>query len=643
MSISSCNFNDLDRGIYLNGIPAAYDVTIEQNSFQFIDDASVFADNTSPFYKLTVSLNDFNDNVAFPDDPGVSIPRPAIRIFSFTPGQQTAWILSNTFVNSSKTGPHFLPYRGIWIQNLNGSLIERNNFTDNFGNTTQPYEGIDVFNASTRFWGNTFAGAGNFNTHPSTGIQVDESPACWLNCNTLDQTKAGVGFKGMNSDGALFERTNFNTHQTGLQLGMDAIIGDQTNRHNAWFGATSNVEALFEGRDPTILDDLLFIQMSNFFIRHSDPSDYWPNPRLIGTTNDQGQWFLPQSGTIGIIWCVLTGESNGGQAAELTVADSRVIAGTFPAVKGYPAGVWEAELRLHRKLSENPELMPAGSPAESWYNGKQGTTLDSLGNIYEGIYQLSAYSHQEQDDLDDADSVKAVLMDEIAAIDEAIGNAAGNPPLIAQLLSDRAVKEAELATAIQTYVAIMTTIRNSRMADAQNLLALVNAVTTTGQYKTDFKTVLRIVLENYLSDGGLNATDRQTLEGIARQCRYSGGMAVLQARASLSDEQDYSAYDNCPEYAGGGNAAMALKPPIVTGLYPNPASQSATLYLGNPDSEGRVILRDMNGRQMDEWTFDGTSKVQLSWGDKIPAGLYLLEIISGTQPPQTLKLLIQQP
>ncbi|MCB0520990.1 MAG: T9SS type A sorting domain-containing protein [Lewinellaceae bacterium] len=637
MDIRRCHFNNVSWGIYLTGIPAAYQVAIEQNSFENMALESIYEDNSSPIRNLKISNNDFNDNGDSEQIPDI---RSGVRLFSFTPGQQATWILNNTFVNSAKQKPFYYDYRGVRIQNINGSLIESNDFTDNFGNIGLLYEGINVFNASTRFWSNTFTGAGNFATHPSTGIQVVESPSCWLNCNTADQTRTGVGFRGMNSDAARFEKNNLNTHQTGLLLRSDAIIGLQTNRHNRWLGNTSNVEALFEGRNPAIPSDLAFVQQSRFFIRHLDPSDYWPTPRLIGTTNDQGQWFMSQSGSTFGVFCINSSEPGGDDAALLTAADTKVMEGTFQSVKGYPAGVWEAKLRLYRRLIENPEMMPVSSTAEAWYLNEQSTTVGRLGNIYHGIYQLSELIQQEQDDLDGAESDYANAIADIQAIDEAISNSIGNPSTIAQLLADRSVEESELSTTTEAYQNLLTNIREVRLENAQDLMEQLGAVSTTAHYETDFKTVCNILLKTYLNDGILGEEDRQILEVIAQQCRYEGGIAVLQARASLVGEWDIEEYDDCQDYL---EDRSALQENIaIVGLHPNPASNSALLYLKGEHQHGKATLRNMNGQHIQTWSFEGGSEVRLTWNDKVSNGIYLLEVVTEQNAPQTIKLIIHK-
>ena len=202
-AVQSGFFNHLIYGIYLTGNPAAYTVTIKDNAFQNVEEHTIYADQISPIRNLQVTDNAFNDNDLF--SGGLILPRSGLHIRSFTPGMQNSVVFNNTFLNSPKPLPFGFANRGVWIRNLNGSHIEQNIFTDNFGASPQTYEVVSLFDASTQLWGNTFTGPGNFAGHPSTAIQVQESPACWLSCNTADQTRAGWEFQGQNSDAAQVE------------------------------------------------------------------------------------------------------------------------------------------------------------------------------------------------------------------------------------------------------------------------------------------------------------------------------------------------------------------------------------------------------------------------------------------------------
>jgi hypothetical protein len=640
--IRASRFNNLERGIYLTGNPAPYTVTIEGNSFENVDDHTVFADQISPINRLEVNGNDFNDND--PWSGGINaFPRSGVHIRSFTPGQQNSWIFKNTFLNSPKAGVFTFGNRGVWIRNLNGSLVEKNRFTDNFGAIGQPYEGVSVFNASTRIWSNSFTGAGNWGVHPSVATRVEESPSCWLNCNNADQTKLGWEFQGMNSDGASLEKNNANTHEKGLLLRFDAVIGNQNNRYNRWADNASNIEAQFEGRDLSVPADALFVQQSRFRIHTPNmATDFWPSPRLVGVTTDPNLWFV--AGSPANVQCIATAIVGGGGGETLapstTEADFRVIDGTYQSVKGYAAGLLEAKLRLFGRLSEHPELRPSGSTEANWYSAQQSTTIGSLGNVYQGILSLSRYSTQEQSDLESAASAQQSAAQAVTDKDGQIAANLDNPAVLEQLFAERQQLETALASAIAAHENLLGSLRSAKLAVAQQLLGQMNSIGTTVQHETDFKTVCRILLETYIGESSVSEANRQTLLGIAHQCRYEGGFAVLQARASLGDEWNWSAYDNCPDSVKGRNAEMSEAGDI--GLYPNPAKDAALLDLGYTVTTGRATLRDLSGRTLQEWSLDGQRQVWLRWGREIPAGLYLLEVIADSTVAQVLKLAVER-
>lgn len=645
MNIRSSLFNNLERGIYLGGVMGPYTVRINDNTFQRIAAHSVEADQISPINRIEAISNEFNDNDTFSENTGCSFLRSGIRIFSFTPGTQNSWIYDNDFVNSPKTGTFHFGNRGVAIQNLDGALIEQNIFLDNYTAATCAYQGISLFKGSGQILGNVFTGSGNY-SYASTAMHVNDSPSCWLNCNTTNQTAVGLEYKGMNSDGAEVEVNNFNTHQTSLKLLFDAVIGPQENLQNQWIGNSSTTEALFEGRNPFDVGDQLFISQSRFLIHAPNmTTDFWPDPRLIGATTDPNFWFKP--GDPSNVECVLASLTNNdvqsreiSRPAKITEADLQVMTGTYIPVKGYPAGLWEAELRLFSRLNKYPELKPVGSLEDAWYSAVQYTSISGLGTIYEGILKLSRYSEQEQDELDAVVETFQAAADALAAQDDEFVHVLDNPNLFDQLFTERKVLETTLAAAMIDYQNLFESALDARRNSAQLLLDQLASIYAEEVYELDFKTVCHILLETYLDGSVLSTENRQSLESIAVQCRYSGGMAVLQARAALPDNQDYTLYDSCPEYS---RRYVSNKVQNNTSrLLPNPANGNTTLQLDQTVESGRAILRNVNGRMLREWSLDGLRQLDLRWSSDLPPGLYFLEVLSEQTEPEVLRLTINK-
>jgi hypothetical protein len=143
--------------------------------------------------------------------------------------------------------------------------------------------------------------------------------------------------------------------------------------------------------------------------------------------------------------------------------------------------------------------------------------------------------------------------------------------------AERQQLEATLATAIAVQQNLLGNLRNGKLSAAQQLLGQVSAINTAAAFETDFKTVCRILLETFASENGVSETNRATLLTIAHKCRYAGGFAVLQARASLDSEWNWEQYDNCPDT---GERSSKVTPTTATSLYPNPAKDAAILDMG---------------------------------------------------------------
>lgn len=372
-------------------------------------------------------------------------------------------------------------------------------------------------------------------------------------------------------------------------------------------------------------------------------TDFWPNPRLFGTVPDPGIWFT--LGSPNEVQCMAEGlVGGGGETKKLvpatTAADARVMDGSYQPVRGYAAGQWEAQLRLYRRLYASPELRPDGSAEADWYDAQSNSPLEHLGNTYQGILALSQYTAEEQSSLAAAAAAAKAATDAIVENNEAIATALENEEPVEELLGTQGELDAVLASATDAYTAVLSNAHNIRLAQAQELLAQVEAAGATEPYEQDFKTVCQILLETYSGENGVSAENREVLTAIAHQCRYAGGFAVLQARASLDSEWDFTAYDDCPEAI----EPRSIQPASATafGLYPNPAHDATVLQLGYTATTGRAILRDLNGRTVGEWPLDGQKLVQLQWKTQLPAGLYLLEVVTDQKPPQVLKLVVEK-
>jgi hypothetical protein len=540
--------------------------------------------------------------------------------------------------NSVKSPATNFNYLGVYVQNLNGGVIDDNTFTDNLGTSTKRFDGARLFKSTSRIENNTFTGAGNFDTHPSTGIQIDDSPACFLKCNSTTQTTTGIEFKNMNCDNAQVRSNTFDTHKNSLLLRKETIIRDQDDKQNTWIGSGTNAEALFEGRDPFDNDDIDHINYSNFIIRTTNTSsDFWPDPRKCGTTTDPGVWFFPGTFVLNELECFEIGPLPPNKSD----AESAVISGTYQPVRGFSAGTWEAKVLLYQRMLNYPELRPESSVEATWFAAQQNATAGLLSAAYNGIYALSTYTSQEQTSLQTAENAYNQAISDMAEVDSLIAESLNNASTLASLSQQRVVLDSLLGVAANAYQVVLASIRSNRISTAQQLLSQVNAVSTSETYETDFKTVCKILLEGYVSDT-ISTSNLQSLRSIAHQCRYEGGLAVLQARASLTDEWDFSAYDDCTDTTDERAARVDVGSELHCAVFPNPATREVVLNLGYTVLNGQAMLRDINGRQIATWSLDGLQQTKLQWGADLANGMYLLEVIADNHPPKVVKLHIQQ-
>ncbi|MBK8565640.1 MAG: hypothetical protein IPN76_20410, partial [Saprospiraceae bacterium] len=188
---------------------------------------------------------------------------------------------------------------------------------------------------------------------------------------------------------------------------------------------------------------------------------------------------------------------------------------------------------LYQRLYDKPSLLTGEPILAAFYNAKSSTPMGYLASIIAGIRNLFQLDNATAAQLAALEQTMEAKLTEIAGIDEQLPAALGTPNYV-QLLAQRALASDALSTANSSYQSLMNSINAARNAQADNLLASNEAITTTKVYEQNEKTVNRVYLAT-IGKGvySPNAIQQTDLEAVASQCPYTGGKAVLRARGLL--------------------------------------------------------------------------------------------------------------
>ncbi len=155
-------------------------------------------------------------------------------------------------------------------------------------------------------------------------------------------------------------------------------------------------------------------------------------------------------------------------------------------------------------------------------------------------------------------------------------------------------------------------------------------ITTSAIYESNQQDVNEVFLDVIADKIFAFETEQfSKLEDVANQCPYSGGKAVYKARALLKiadNDLHWNDADICngsPKESFDSNVGNQFL------IFPNPSDNIITLkYLIADSSECKIILKDILGRQLQQYTLE-TKNSTISIGLKTyPAGIYLLSLLN---------------
>ncbi|MCS7035942.1 MAG: T9SS type A sorting domain-containing protein [Saprospiraceae bacterium] len=621
--ISSRNYNVSLKDAYLkkvqrgvsslnNAFPVAFD--IRKNRFEAYNVFGIYIVR-SPLTQVTIRENIAVDNSEGEDGLRNWISWQKNTLASLT---GSGYIYRNKFYDDAKVAPDpaiIYESMGVYVLESSGLKIEDNEFYQNYSSTAlHDFRGIWQYKSpNNQLIGNEVTGVAGPNTvinaTPYRGIYIVESGNTFMSCNSASGLNRGVDFEGPNCDGTDFRYNVMSNNIIGLYLADGTIIGQQYEKENRWPGNLPPgglFEALYDGSSAIAYASTFFINDPN------TTSDFWAVPRqplnlFDGTPNSPS----------GVLFCF---EGTGGER-ELSASDEMAIAGTFPAHKGYPASVWEAELRAFAALAENPDLRPANSAAEAFYTAREAGVMGSLYRAkrdWEGLYRFTpaleaAWADNRSDIEDKLETIRSLY----AQLREAENQAERDA-----LMQSIAETQNEISDLQQTAADLADQYADLIANRAQQLALDLSLIDATEVWEQNVRTVLALQVEHVLTGAETWTTGQyNALKAIADQCRHEGGIGVVMARAAI-DAANYDDAAMCPGYTAPRSREEVRT--LTARLMPNPASDHCRLLFEKPLT-GMLQIANPQGQTVHRtWLKE---RVELNLDTRnLPAGIYQIEV-----------------
>jgi hypothetical protein len=396
-------------------------------------------------------------------------------------------------------------------------------------------------------------------------------------------------------------------------------IGLQSAKENRWFGTTSPIEA-FALNEASALASIFEVNSSNL------SSDYWPFPRKIGTVDDNFTWFKPLPGQepSNDFSCLTTGGPNPpceDCEYELADSDTRILNGTYLPPMDYPAMDWEARWHFADRLNRNVALAGESPEAAQYFQETYGHSYSRLNRIYQAYRKCWQPGGSLAENVNSLGASLQSLIEQRFALDGLLSeNWEENGNLHVQMANaDLDITEATdaLSTASADFISFVD----------QNIPALLQeleSVNCSETYELDMKSVIRTALQTHFTDGELTAQQSTEMQAIADKCRYSGGYAVVLARAFFEPKESYEQDAGCGlgERSADGTAQGEDLDESI--LYPNPANRILNLKTGQDFESGTARIYNGQGILQKSVDFSaGNAQISLAG---LRAGYYVVEI-----------------
>ncbi len=461
-----------------------------------------------------------------------------------------------------------------------------------------------------------------FRENSVTGINVDEASNavyCGFHVvkingtefcdNTVDQSYIGMHFRYSNNID--LRTSHFNNHTYGLRITESSgKIGEQNGTGNDW-GTDDCVEFAAQNLSGNPMNSEILVTQGNTLPWLPDHDKIDPDP-TIGAA-----WFH-ESIDDDHATCLSPLETP--LVRKITPSEREAVLNTSTLSGVY---LWDLKRDAYTKLLLYSELRPASSPQETFFNGLNGTLIDSLAQVTLQVINGLSLSSGDQTDFDTYRSDIEQAFEDLVNLDESLdysdldnltGTWFSDRETLLQLIASNAADDATLEST-----------RNAQVsADLGDALTYNASITTVQPYGVAGKTINELRISRLLALP-MTETLYDDALALAQEDENDTGASTNEAVRFLGpcDQGEYLDKEEYPvEERGEGHKSHQ---PVNGSMQvvPNPTSGLTDIRL--PENNGGLLtVHNVQGQKIKTRSVvPGELKASLDLG-QFPIGLYLV-------------------
>jgi hypothetical protein len=361
----------------------------------------------------------------------------------------------------------------------------------------------------------------------------------------------------------------------------NAVIGPQIHHRNKWKGSYGGPGALHLGGANTAIQSLFIADDNiNSYIPDVLVPEFW----FTNETNDADQYN-----------CNIYPEKNNTKEYDIRIAN-----GTVKGVNEDGAIQWLAQRRLYERIVNEQFGIAGDGVVDGFIAAAAGNGIQDYANLQQSMQQINQIPASDRQVLLQYDSLINQRMIEQQSWQAQLANPALTDAQKHAIKGNIQLGQTDLDVQIAGKDNFSSAIKEQRNMQVTQILANMPILSGTEVYKTNERTVYRIVLEQYTAnDGVLSANQITDLENIAVQCPITGGDAVLQARLLLQQQSEAPIYYDdpakCASIRTEGRSDAAIPTLDTLKIAPVPADNYVQVDY-NLEADKTLVVVDALGR-----------------------------------------------
>lgn len=418
----------------------------------------------------------------------------------------------------------------------------------------------------------------------TNAFRLNNSENSILDCNIANYHYIGFWVLANNMDADLLTNSVSNCTY-GWYYGSTGYSGPQENKGNT-YSQNFNVGAQHNGSD-------VYILRSQYQVRPLGNNDHpHGSQNNIYTPNSLEEWYRTDLTLIPPV-CTMNCGTN-------MFADPH----NNDDIINWPDGPdwfneesrWNAKEYLVRRILEKPALLSEYPELDTFFTRSADSSYLKLETIEFSIDHLFDPDSNEQMTLEQFSQLRLNVLAQIDSIHVLIDYEDSTTLLVLLQSRDSLVEVLDSASLILN--AVIHDIHLDALQNADSILTINNDLNFNRTNESNALIVNRIVLRNLIEQSDFSSEEKDSLQSIADQCAYSGGVAVYRARAimdlfSFQDKEDeLICFPPVPILSDLNKTTKTNEFYVV----PNPADQTVRLHAAENLKVVEVALINEQGK-----------------------------------------------